>query len=271
MAPFQYLIPARAWRDFFTRRYRQIPGAWNFVSDAVLANLTKLKIRIQQNASVSKLQSYIVLANHQTWADIMIVQRAIGRIASPSVYMMKRELVWFPFLGQGCYLLGFPMMRRFSKAYLEKHPKKRGLDVKSTRKSCERYRRFPVSLVSFIEGTRYTQEKHDRQGSPYRHLLKPRAGGLAHALSAMGDQVKAFLDVTVVYQGGRSSIWELFTGKAREVCVNIDLRPIADFLRGDYDNDKHYREVFQRWVNELWSEKDRLIGEISARLNQTPV
>jgi 1-acyl-sn-glycerol-3-phosphate acyltransferase len=56
--------------------------------------------------------------------------------------------------------------------------------------------------MNFLEGTRFTPAKHAKQQSPYRHLLKPKAGGIALALNAMGDKFRAILDVTIVYPDG---------------------------------------------------------------------
>lgn len=261
LAPFKFIIPNQKWRDFFTARYRKIPGYWSFVSDIIMSATTKIKWQIQQHAPIDKLRSYIVLANHQSWMDIFTLQKVLAKIAPPSVYFMKRELLWFPpILGLGCYLMGFPFMRRYSKAYLAKHPEKKGLDLKSTRKTCEKYRRFPVSLISFPEGTRFSEEKRAKQLSPYHHLLKPRAGGLAHALHAMGDQVKTFINVTIVYPENKPNLWSLFTGRAKKILIHIHTNPITQSLRGNYESDHHYREQFQNWINELWLEKDRLIS-----------
>ena len=33
--------------------------------------------------------------------------------------------------------------------------------------------------MNFVEGTRFTREKHARQNSPYNHLLRTKAGGMA--------------------------------------------------------------------------------------------
>jgi len=259
LAPLKFLVPHRKWQDFFTRRYRRIPHYWSITSDFIMRATTKIKWQVRQHVPISKLRSYIVIANHQSWMDILAIQKVLDKIAPPSVYFMKRELIWFPILGLGCYLMGFPFMRRYSKVYLEKHPEKCGLDLKSTRKTCQKYKRFPVSLISFPEGTRFSSEKCARQKSPYKHLLKPRAGGLAHALNAMGEQVKTFIDITIVYQRKYPKVLSFFTGKAKKILIDINSREIEPQLRGDYDFDHRYREYFQAWVNKLWTEKDEMI------------
>ena len=51
----------------------------------------------------------------------------------------------------------------------------------TTRRACEKFALVPTSVMNFAEGTRFTAEKHARQRSPYRHLLKTRAGAMALA------------------------------------------------------------------------------------------
>lgn len=58
-------------------------------------------------------------------------------------------------------------MKRYSRAYLLRHPERRGKDVETTRRSCEKFRRHPTTIVNFVEGSRFTQEKHQK---PIRHF-----------------------------------------------------------------------------------------------------
>src|SRR5690606_6075632 len=116
-----------------------------------------------------------------------------------------------------------------------------------------RFRDIPVSVMNFVEGTRFTEAKHGLQSSPYRHLLKPRAGGVAFVLDAMGDGLHSILDVTLVYADGRPTLVDLCANRVREVRVHLRQRPIpADLVRGDYQGDADFRARFQAWMNNLW-------------------
>jgi hypothetical protein len=44
--------------------------------------------------------------------------------------------------------------------------------------------------MNFVEGTRFTNDKHKQQSSPYNHLLRPKSGGIAFVLAAMGDYIQ---------------------------------------------------------------------------------
>jgi 1-acyl-sn-glycerol-3-phosphate acyltransferase len=115
---------------------------------------------------------------------------------------------------------------------------------------------MPVSVMNFVEGTRYTRDKHARQESPYPDLLRPKAGGVAFVLEAMGDILQSVVDVTIVYPGGRPTVVDLLAGRIREVRVHVRELPIPpDLIGGDYENDAAYRERFQTWVNDLWAAK----------------
>lgn len=66
----------------------------------------------------------------------------------------------------------FPFMRRYSQLFLLKYPHLKGKDIEITKKACQKYKDLPVSIMNFVEGTRFTPEKHKKQESPYKNLLK---------------------------------------------------------------------------------------------------
>jgi 1-acyl-sn-glycerol-3-phosphate acyltransferase len=199
--------------------------------------------------------SWLLICNHQSWADIVILLDAIGgRVPLPR-FFLKRELLWVPVIGLAGWALDMPFMRR-----------DRGgaqVDLVATRRACARYREQPVTLVNFVEGTRCSPDKQARRGSPYRHLLRPKAGGLAFAVGAMGDQFAGLLDVTIVYRpSARRKVWSFLCGEQREVQVVVRRRELPDWLlHGDYAGDREFRQRFQAWLNALWAEKDRQLAE----------
>ena len=130
---------------------------------------------------------------------------------------------------------------------------------------CEKFRNQPVLILNFLEGTRFTPEKHAKQGVDYRHLLKPKSGGVAFVLDAMGPGLHAILDVTLAYPGGRPSLADLLGGRVQEVRLHVRERPIpAALLDGDYQNDRAFRVRFQQWMNGLWAEKDTDVERLLA-------
>ncbi|MGE8496287.1 MAG: acyltransferase [Pseudomonas sp.] len=209
--------------------------------------------------------SYLVTSNHKSWVDILVLQYVLNRKIRPLKFFLKQELIWVPVIGLCWWALGFPFMKRYSKAYLAKHPEKKGKDLETTRRTCDKFRNNPVSIFNFLEGTRFTPAKHAEQNSPFKYLLKPKAGGIAFVLDAMGDQMNSIVNVTIHYPHGNSGFWALLSGEIDEVVVNIQELPIpADFIGRNYDQDETYRLAFQQWVNQLWEEKDAEL----ARLHQ---
>jgi 1-acyl-sn-glycerol-3-phosphate acyltransferase len=209
---------------------------------------------------------YLVNCNHQSWVDILVLQHLFNRRTPLLKFFLKQQLIWVPIMGLAWWALDFPFMRRHSEEFLKKHPEMRGKDQATTRKACEKFALIPTSVMNFLEGTRFTPAKHQRQKSPYKHLLKPKAGGMALALNAMGDKFQAILDVTIVYPDGPIDFWQFLTGKLKRVIVRVRPLPIPQHLvQGDYAGDPAVREAYQQWVQQMWREKDMQIEALLTR------
>jgi 1-acyl-sn-glycerol-3-phosphate acyltransferase len=210
--------------------------------------------------------SYLVISNHQSWVDIPALVQALNRRTPFFKFFLKKELIWVPFLGLAWWALDYPFMKRYTKAFLAKNPELKGKDLEITKEACELFKRQPVTVVNYLEGTRFTPAKQAQQMSPYRYLLKPKAGGVAFVLAAMGEQLDAVLDVTVVYPGERiPGFWDLISGQVPRVIIDIQTRELDPALwQGDYENDPAFREYVQAWVNRLWEEKNARIEALRA-------
>jgi len=207
---------------------------------------------------------YMVIANHQSWADIFILQKIFNRHAPFFKFFLKDELIYVPIMGLCWSALDFPFMKRYSKEFLAKHPELKGKDLETTRKACEKFKHTPVSVMNFLEGTRFTDSKHQKQQSPYQYLLKPKAAGIAYALNIMGEEIDTMIDVTINYPDGRPNFWEFMCGKSKHIDVHIETKAIPkEFRVGDYENDANFRKNFQGWINQLWQHKDQLLAEMN--------
>ncbi len=211
---------------------------------------------------------YLVNSNHQCAADIFVLQHLLNRRIPLLKFFIKQQLIWMPIMGLAWWALDFPFMRRHSEAYLKKHPEMRAKDQEATRRACAKFTLIPTSVTNFMEGTRFTPAKHARQQSPYRYLLKPKAGGVALALNAMGDKFQSILDVTIVYPDGIPGFWTFLCGRMRRVIVRVRSIPIPpELLAGDYGNDPAFREAFSTWVQQLWQDKDAQIEALLKNRN----
>ena len=248
----------------------QITNRWlsvnNWLIDHVLPN-TQWDISIDENLQLSMQGRYLMTCNHQSWVDTTVNQY-FGLTRMPLTrFFTKWELIFIPFVGQAFKILGFPMMKRHSKAQIAKKPELKDRDMEEARKACQQLLSQPFTLLNYLEGTRFTQEKHDQQQSPYQHLLKPKAGGLALALNILGDQIDALVDMTIVYPDGVPGYGEFWLGEVPRIAVNLRKINIPDWvLGGNYEDDAEYRERFQQWVHELWLEKDQLIESMQQKL-----
>lgn len=247
----------------------QITNSWlgvnNWLIDHVLPHL-KWDITVDKNLDLSMQGRYLMTCNHQSWVDTTVNQY-FGLTRMPLTrFFTKWELIFIPFVGQAFKILGFPMMKRHTKQEIEKNPELKTRDMEEARKACEQLLSQPFTLLNYLEGTRFTPAKHQQQNSPYQNLLKPKAGGLALALNILGDQIDAFVDMTIVYPDGAPGYGEFWLGEVGRIAVNLRKIEIPDWvLGGNYEDDDEYRAQFQAWVDHLWTEKDQLISQMKAQ------
>ncbi len=262
--PLRFLMPTRRLQAAVTAMLMEFANTWCRINNKVLFRLLpRIEWDIQIPEGLSRKSWYFVISNHQSWVDIMVLFYTFTDRIPFLKYFLKQELIWLPFLGQAFYALDYPFMKRYSKALLEKRPELKGKDVESTRRACEKFRYTPVSVMNFLEGTRFTPAKHAHQKSPYQHLLKPKAGGMAFTLSALGEQMHALLDVTIVYPDGIPTYVDFCSGRVRRIIVRVKQREIpAEAFQCDYETDPEFRSRFQEWTATLWEEKDQEISRL---------
>jgi 1-acyl-sn-glycerol-3-phosphate acyltransferase len=256
-------VPLESWMRRCSQLLNAIAENWIWINNLNQKLVGNTRWDVRGMETLERSDWYLVLANHQSWVDILVLQRIFHRKIPFLKFFIKKELFWFPILGQAWWAMDFPFVKRYSKSYLQKKPHLKGKDIEITRKACAKFKKIPVSIMNFVEGTRFTNEKHRRQQSPYAHLLKPKAGGIAFVLGALGEQIHQVLDVTIVYPDGVTNFWALLCGKIRKIKVRVRSLPVSSELLGDYVNDGHFRLGMQRWLNNLWEEKDRHIEELS--------
>jgi 1-acyl-sn-glycerol-3-phosphate acyltransferase len=261
-------LPMRFVRRVCDRVLIGTAESWNAVNTHLIRRFTRTRFVIDNDAQLRRDGHYLVLSNHQSWVDIPVLEALFNRRTPMLRFFLKSQLFWVPLLGLAWWALDFPFMKRYSREAIARRPELAGRDIEATRRACEKFRGIPISLINFVEGTRFTPTKHSVQQSPYRHLLKPKAGGVAFVLDAMGSAMQSMLDVTIVYPHGIPTIADLFADRVPEIRIHIRERPIPVALTsGDYQNDIAYRERFQAWMNTLWEEKDERIAMLLERKN----
>ncbi|MDE2236169.1 MAG: acyltransferase [Gammaproteobacteria bacterium] len=264
VALVKMLVPVKAVRRLCSRLLAGIAESWIAVNSALIASMTHTRFHVSGVGKLQRRGSYLVLCNHQSWVDIPVLQKVFNRRIPFMRFFLKSQLIWVPVLGLAWWALDFPFMKRHSRAALERRPELRNQDMQATRRACQRFRGIPVSIMNFVEGTRIRPEKHERQASPYRNLLRPKAGGVALVLDSMGEAVRTVLDVAIVYPQGRPSMMHLLMDQIPDIHVIVREYPVPEELQfRDSGEEREYRARVQQWLNTLWAEKDRLIEEVN--------
>ena len=268
IALLKLVLPGKALRTACSRGVMWVAETWAEIDKLIFATLTPTVWDIRGGEGLRRDRSYLVVSNHQSWVDIPALVQAFNRKTPYFKFFLKQELVWVPFLGLAFWALDYPFMKRYSKAYLARHPEMAGQDLEITKRACARFKDLNVTVVNYLEGTRFTAAKQAQQGSPYQHLLKPKAGGVAFTLATLGPQLDALLDVTLVYPGQRApGFWKLISGQVPKVIMDIRTRELDPALwAGDYQGDAEFRQYVQAWVSQLWEDKDTRIAELKREL-----
>ncbi|MFT5879681.1 MAG: 1-acyl-sn-glycerol-3-phosphate acyltransferase [Moritella sp.] len=251
------IMPIKSAQTFLNHLLDGCATNWISVNSFTQNMIGNPQIEVTGADDLSLNKWYMVISNHQSWVDILVLQRIFNRKIPFLKFFLKKELIWVPFLGLAWWALDFPFMKRYSKKFLAKNPHMKGKDIETTKKACAKFKHKPVSVMNFVEGTRFTSEKHDYQQSSFNHLLKPKAGGVAFALDAMNGQLDTLVDVTIYYPQGIPSFWQFISGQVQEIQVKVSTQDIGTHYLGDYSNDNTFRISFQQWINDLWVTKDQ--------------
>ena len=213
----------------------------------------------EDHSTLTRRRWYLVLSNHQSWADILILQNTLlGRVPMLK-FFAKRELLWVPAAGLAMWLLGFPYVRRLPPERIAADPRLAELDRQATLDACARFRNHPSAVLSFLEGSRFTAAKRDAQAGRFEHLLNPKLGGVSYVVDALKDKIHKVLDVTIVYRGTVPSFWQLLQGRCADVDVLIRCLELPAAVAHARDA-AEVRERLRPWIESLWQDKDQRLG-----------
>jgi 1-acyl-sn-glycerol-3-phosphate acyltransferase len=273
LAIVKFAVPNRRWRDFWTRPLVFVAEGWIRVNNLMISLTlpTRFEFRGLDDPRLRRDGRYLVISNHQTWSDILVLQRLLIEDAPFLRFFIKSELIWMPILGIAWWALDMPFMKRYSPEFLKKHPELRGKDIETTRKACEKFRSGPISIMNFAEGTRFDPKKREKSESPFRNLLKPKAGGIAAALDAFSGDLDTLIDVTLVYSKPGTDFGDFLAGDVARIVGEVRVEEIpADIRVGNYMDDPAYRDRVQNWLREIWDRKDARLDQLKAEVEQQP-
>ena len=210
-------------------------------------------------------KSCIIISNHVSWFDILLICVIYGSKLPTTKFFMKQSLIYIPFIGLACYALGMPFLKRYSKDILLKNPALRMKDIETTKKVCKALVKYPTTLINFCEGSRYTKEKAEKQKSPYQFLLPPKAASIGVALFEIGNDVEYIFNSTLYYpENSKSAFMDMMFGKLSHIYVDVDLLKKDETLIGDYLGDKQFKHDFTMHIREIWENKDAILSKMHA-------
>lgn len=253
------LVSPRRFRSPLGRAMDRIVQTWvrgHRLLFSVLG-ITRLNVRWAAGPRLSTDAWYLVISNHQSWADIVILQNVLVDAIPTLKFFTKRQLVWVPLIGVAMWFLDFPYVRRLPRERIAADPSLAELDRQATLDACRVFRDHPTSVLAFLEGTRFTAAKHAAQDpARFHNLLNPKLGGASYVVSTLADRIHGVLDVTLVYPEGVPTFWELLKGECPRVDVLIEPRLLPDDVLEAADPDA-VRELLRPWVENVWQIKDR--------------
>ncbi len=262
LAILKLIVPIKAWQSMCSTSILWLADRWVYNNLVCSQQFSRLNTQIIGDISVPTNSSFLVIANHQSAIDIVIMQFVLRGKIPFLRFFLKQELIFIPFLGIAFWALDFPFMKRFKKSLLEKKPHLKGKDVEATRKACEKFKDISISIVNYVEGTRFSKEKNLQQGNTYKNLLQPRAGGVGYVMTLLGNQINYILDITLSYPDSDGSYWSFATGEMQTIIFHINTVPVTDAHRGNYLEDPKFRASFQSWLSTLWRDKDLRLSNI---------
>lgn len=243
------LLPAKAARCSRLSFRRLSNGIYRRavrIDNALLRHVSGATWRFEE-LTLDPARPHIVLANHRSWADILIVQSVVATRGPIVKFLCKRELLYVPIFGLIILAFDFPVLRRRSRRGSDR-AHRRADDRRRVTAASAALLDSPAAILSFAEGTRFTRAKRRALGGPYEHLLPPRAGGLAAMIEALAPGGGAIVDLALAYPRA-VSFWEFLGGAAGPVDVKWEAIRIADVPP----------ERAQEWINDRWHRKDALL------------
>ena len=257
----KFFLPITALKVLFTKFIIKVGELWIFTNKIWVKALHNPKWQIIGKENIKSDGWTIATSNHQSFADIFLLQDITNRKMPMLKFFMKYVLIYVPVIGLSWWALDMPFLKRYTKKQLKNNPELHGKDVREMKRALKHYALYPVTVFSFAEGTRFTIKKNLHQKSPFKNLLKPKEGGLATALSLV-NEIDSLIDFTIKFDTKKRSFWDYLCGRMNSVKVIIrEIKIPAKFLNIDLLENKILRSEFKDWLHDIWNEKDTLIGK----------
>lgn len=258
------ITPVKSWREWLMNIILKIPLLWQRLNYWIMTISAYGKWDIQGSGELSSQKWYLLVSNHRSWFDILLIGGIFHQKIPFIKFFMKKQLLWtLPIAGVACYFLGYPFMSRHTQSQIKKNPKLKGKDLETTRKACLTLKKRPSAVLNFVEGTRFSKQKQISKESPYRHLLRPKAAGIAMVMQEMHDCLEGVLDVTIHYRANKISLWRIACGRFDKITIHYQLYPINTIVPDNHYQDRSLRTNVQQWLNDVWLKKDKFLDTLN--------
>lgn len=226
---------------------------WGWCTSTVkILHGIRLEVTGDQLTPEMKKENSVVILNHQTMADITVLlmyAKDQGRLGDLKWYV-KDVLKYVPGIGWGMVFLDCLFIKR---NWTDDKDKIQAVFAKVIKYS------IPVWIISFLEGTRFTQAKKERsqayaakQGLPIlNHVLIPRTKGFVATVQGMENHIQAVYDLTIGYVGKTPTLRDWVKGYVKEVHLDIKRFPISTLPKDE--------KSLSQWALERFQQKDLLL------------
>ena len=200
------------------------------------------------------------LSNHQSWADIFIVQMITNRKVPMLKFFMKFVLIYVPVIGICWWALDMPFLKRYSKDQLERNPSLRGKDFASMKRSLKSIVSIQSLFLVLPKVPDSLQQKYKDQNSPSIICLNPKKEDWLPQYQQCQDSIRLLTSQLFTNQKKKLlGFLERNMNNARIFVQSLDI-PDKFKISQLHENDG-LRKEFKDWLNEIWHKKDKLINE----------
>src|SRR5262245_58572025 len=103
VALIRWLVPIKSFRQKAYKLMQKLPSCWIDGNGLVLKLTTRTNFQIEGLEGLSEEKWYFLVANHQSWADILVLQKVFNHKIPMLKFFLKKQLIWLPFAGQACW------------------------------------------------------------------------------------------------------------------------------------------------------------------------
>lgn len=114
------VMPVQRARNAVTTVMNRFMWAWACCNGGILYLIAKIEWDVQGLEGLDKNSWYLLISNHLSGFDIAAQTYVLRNHIPMLKFFLKKELIYVPIMGLGCWALDMPFMNRTSPAKLKK-------------------------------------------------------------------------------------------------------------------------------------------------------